>query len=317
MGGGCFRPSLASCFQDAEYTERISEDCACFFALSLSIPSQDGIHVLRCNPILFGQSFRLNLLSFRCGQGFHFIISLKNVNIDYLFRLKEVFMRNNSPIKERILQFIQYKGISRYRFYKECGITRGVLDKKSGISEDNIAKFIAFYPEIRQGWLLTGEGPMLKSAYRQAETLTARVAEDPVDYSILERGDAPADSELRAGRGAGDMLEHFRMLHHGIPEFQALGVDFIFEVKGDDMYPTYQCGDRMLCKKLPLDSFFQWKKLYVLDTVQGNVFKRVEPSTLEHHIRCVAVNPDYPPFDLPLEAVHGLAIALGFVRFTA
>jgi hypothetical protein len=43
--------------------------------------------------------------------------------------------------------------VSKYKFYQESGITRGVLDKESGISEDNIAKFIAYAPEVDLSWL--------------------------------------------------------------------------------------------------------------------------------------------------------------------
>ena len=70
--------------------------------------------------------------------------------------------RKISPIKLRILQFIDYKGISKYEFYKNTSISRGTLDNSSGLTEENIAKFLAYYNEINPTWLLTGEGPMLK-----------------------------------------------------------------------------------------------------------------------------------------------------------
>lgn len=72
-------------------------------------------------------------------------------------------MRQISPIKNRILQYIDYKNISKYKFYQKTGITRGVLDKESGISEENIAKFIAYSDDIDLNWLLTGKGEMLKT----------------------------------------------------------------------------------------------------------------------------------------------------------
>ncbi len=67
-----------------------------------------------------------------------------------------------SPIKQRILQYIEYNGISKYQFYIKSGITRGVLDKETGSSEDNIAKFIAYFSEVNIEWLITGKGSMLK-----------------------------------------------------------------------------------------------------------------------------------------------------------
>lgn len=71
-------------------------------------------------------------------------------------------MQEKSSIKERILEVLDFKDISKYQFYKESKITRGVLDKSSGLSESNITKFIAYLPEINLEWLITGEGKMLK-----------------------------------------------------------------------------------------------------------------------------------------------------------
>lgn len=71
-------------------------------------------------------------------------------------------MTNFSTQKERILQFIESKGISKNKFYIETGISNGVLDKKSGLSMDTVEKFYSKYPEINPEWILTGKGDMLK-----------------------------------------------------------------------------------------------------------------------------------------------------------
>ena len=71
-------------------------------------------------------------------------------------------MREKSPIKKNILQYIEYKGISKYKFYQETGITRGILDQNNGMSEENTARFIAQHPEVSTDWLLTGKGTMLR-----------------------------------------------------------------------------------------------------------------------------------------------------------
>lgn len=70
-------------------------------------------------------------------------------------------MQENSPIKKRILQVIDFKEITKYEFYKKTGITRGILDQNNGISEENISKFLEYMPDINTYWLLTGEGSML------------------------------------------------------------------------------------------------------------------------------------------------------------
>ncbi|AJA67354.1 hypothetical protein MYRA21_0110 [Myroides sp. A21] len=72
-------------------------------------------------------------------------------------------MRENSILKERILQYLDYKGIKKTNFYAETGVSNGVLSQNNGLSEDNLMRFLNFYTDINSNWLLTGEGEMLKS----------------------------------------------------------------------------------------------------------------------------------------------------------
>lgn len=73
-------------------------------------------------------------------------------------------MQENSPIKKRILEVIELKDITKYEFYKKSGITRGILDQNNGISEENIAKLLAFIPDINADWLLTGKGSIFENS---------------------------------------------------------------------------------------------------------------------------------------------------------
>ncbi len=70
--------------------------------------------------------------------------------------------RDFSFVKEKILQFIDFKGISKYKFYQDTGIANGILSQKGGISEENVLKTLSYFPEINANWLLTGEGEMIK-----------------------------------------------------------------------------------------------------------------------------------------------------------
>lgn len=81
-------------------------------------------------------------------------------------------MQQISLIKKRILEYIDYKGVSKYKFYQDSGITRGVLDKKGGIAEDNVAKFVAYEPNINLEWLILGQGKMLKGDIVEEENLS-------------------------------------------------------------------------------------------------------------------------------------------------
>lgn len=70
--------------------------------------------------------------------------------------------QEKSPIKQNILLYLENKGVTSYEFYKESGVTRGILQQNNGISEDNIARFLAYAPDVNIEWLLTSKGSMIK-----------------------------------------------------------------------------------------------------------------------------------------------------------
>jgi phage repressor protein C with HTH and peptisase S24 domain len=71
--------------------------------------------------------------------------------------------QEKSPIKQKILLYLDKKGISAYDFYKKSGVTRGVLGQNNGISEDNLSRFLAYASDINILWLMTGKGDMICS----------------------------------------------------------------------------------------------------------------------------------------------------------
>lgn len=72
---------------------------------------------------------------------------------------------NITKIKERILQYIDLKGIKKEDFYKKVEIDganfRG-KNLKSELSSDKIVKIFRSYPELSLYWLILGEGAMLR-----------------------------------------------------------------------------------------------------------------------------------------------------------
>jgi len=88
-------------------------------------------------------------------------------------------MSENSTIQERILQFLDYKGITKYKFYQITGIANGFLDKRGSIGSDKCEQIISHFKDIHPEWLLTGKGEMLKGYAVSASKL---VEEDSVEY---------------------------------------------------------------------------------------------------------------------------------------
>lgn len=81
--------------------------------------------------------------------------------------------------KYRIINYLDYKGISKPLFFSQTGIKRGFLDSdklNQNISEEHIAKIIATYKDVNLQWLITGEGEMLKESNSITNTSTPKVS---------------------------------------------------------------------------------------------------------------------------------------------
>ncbi len=219
--------------------------------------------------------------------------------------------QEKSPIKQNILLYLAEKGVTSYEFYKASGVTRGILQQNNGISEDNIARFLAYAPDVNIEWLITGKGDML----RNKEVVTQRKAEPALP--VLENSHEgipliPLSAMAGAFTGETSVME-YECERYVIPAFK--GADFLIPVKGDSMQPTYYPGDLVACQRIPLnDLFFQWNKTYVLDTKQGSLIKRVRRGSDDDHVLIVSDNAEYEPFELEKSQFYGVALVRGLVR---
>lgn len=63
---------------------------------------------------------------------------------------------------ERILKFIEYKGISVNAFEKSIGKSTNYVRNSKSFTSNVLAKIMVTYPELSIEWLITGKGSMLK-----------------------------------------------------------------------------------------------------------------------------------------------------------
>ena len=83
------------------------------------------------------------------------------------------------------------------------------------------------------------------------------------------------------------------------------GVDFAMTVTGDSMAPEYNPGDRILIKRIDPNLFIEWGRVYVLDTPNGAVIKKLERSDEPGYVTCISINPEVSPFQVNVNAVRG------------
>lgn len=100
-----------------------------------------------------------------------------------------------------------------------------------------------------------------------------------------------------------------------VPEFNTKGANFLIRVSGDSMMPMFHNGDIIACRKISDVLFFQWGEVYVLDTSQGVLVKRVrECQADEACITCESENERYGSFRLPKSDIRSLSTIVGLIR---
>lgn len=174
---------------------------------------------------------------------------------------------------------------------------------KSRASRKFLDPFFELYP-VNPEYLLNGVGEMIL----KPETVKA----SPVKAVPLIPISAVAGfpTEDNGGIAYADCEQYI------VPEFDRTGYDFVIRVGGSSMYPKYSSGDILACKKITDIKFFQWGKVYVIDSSQGVLVKRVfECENEPEQIMLVSDNSEkYPPFCIPKIDIRSLSIVLGVIR---
>lgn len=215
-------------------------------------------------------------------------------------------------ILSRIQEIASNEGITIGALERCIGASKGVLSRAINNGTDIQSKWISIlvenYPQYSPAWLLTGEGNMLRAKSEKENIATAHPSDSPMEGIPL----IPISAMAGAFTGEQTVLE-YECERFVVPTFK--GAEFLISVKGSSMYPKYNSGDIVACKRLPMDDiFFQWNKVYVLDTDQGPLIKRVKPGSDKEHVLIVSDNERYEPFELPLNRIYHVALVIGVIR---
>lgn len=73
-------------------------------------------------------------------------------------------MKENQTIKQRLYEFIESQNLSVREFERLCGLSNAYVSNiRSSIQPDKLQKIALQFPVLNKGWLMTGEGVMLKN----------------------------------------------------------------------------------------------------------------------------------------------------------
>lgn len=209
-------------------------------------------------------------------------------------------------VQDRLLLFLKHKKLSKLAFANSIGRSPAyVTNIVESIGRSSRERIVVQYPELNMEWLLTGSGEMLN--------VQNDVDDLPLSNSEKGQDDAILIPLLPISAQAGRLTD----FSSAVAEWDCEKIispvkyaDLAISIAGESMAPEYTSGTKVLVRKINDKAFIDWGKTYVLDTCNGTVIKNIYPSENPNNVKCVSVNPNYPPFDINKDDIYGWYLVL-------
>lgn len=199
-------------------------------------------------------------------------------------------MEKSKEIADNMRQYLARRGVSMADAAAKLGVSQQAISNQLSGRKigPNVARAWAEAFGFRAEYLLTGEGPMMA-----VDEVTTEGSVPLIPFAV--RGGAL--------QGFSDGVTEMDCERIVSP---VKGAELAMEVVGDSMAPGYPAGARVLLKSVPSDTFIAWGEVYVIDSVNGPVIKRIMPTDDDGVWELRSDNPDYPPFRIRTEHVRGV-----------
>jgi phage repressor protein C with HTH and peptisase S24 domain len=176
--------------------------------------------------------------------------------------------------------------------------------KRNALTQTDVAEHLGvskgFISQIEQGKVALPEDKyykLISNPYGwKFDAMAEAVADVPVKIPIV-----PFAVRGGALQGFSDGVEEWECERIISP---VKGAEMAMEVVGDSMAPGYPAGTRVLLKQVK--ATIAWNEVYVIDSVDGPVLKRILPTDDEDVWELRSDNPAYPPFKIKTEHVRGV-----------
>lgn len=216
---------------------------------------------------------------------------------------------------QRIRQYIENKGISKYRFYQQSGLSNGALDKGENIGSDKCEKILYAFPDLNSDWLLTGRGSMLKNNGLELIDNKEDIEKNELPEVNYEYKGAPYynvdfiggfDLVLNDQTNNPDYYINF-------PPYNKEGVVWC-NITGHSMEPELNNGDFIALKEMtdPIE-YLPYGEIYGIITDNYRTVKRIHMSERKGFVRLIPTNksPEYGEQEIPINMIRKVFAVLG------
>lgn len=209
-------------------------------------------------------------------------------------------------VKERIIEFIQQRGITVNKFERTAGLSVGYLRQlRKEPSLEKIKMIITAFPELSEEWLTTGEGDMLREE-RVTESGAVLNFTDGVPYYdedfLLGFEEVEAPSSINP-----TCLVR-------VPGYERASM--WCNASGHSMEPEICNGDLIALQRIDDFSFLPYGEIYGIITTNGlRTIKRLGHSKREGCYRLIPTNKaDCDEQDIPIAKISVVYRVLGTLK---
>ena len=187
--------------------------------------------------------------------------------------------------KEKLQQYLEFKGLSKNSFYKKTGFSIGFLDSGRSFGLDKLEVIVDNYPDLNPDWLIYDRGGMIKNNDVQEASLDKgkQVVKGmskmmPKVITVDAEGDENVPlvrSKVAAGYVGGLAEPEFV---GNLPAYRLPGMNNatfrMFEVSGNSMLPTLHPLDIVIGEFVEDFRDIRNDRVYVIITYEDLVVKR-------------------------------------------
>lgn len=217
---------------------------------------------------------------------------------------------------DRVRKYLDFKGITKYKFCNDLGFSNKFLDNSSNMGTDKACKILHHYPDLNSEWLLTGNGAMIKEDANVMLINNHRKTTDLVHVSQeIPLYDLEAVAGLRELFSSGEPQRILDTIK--IPNLPKC--DGAISVTGDSMYPLLKSGDIILFKETEFENIF-FGEMYLLsvklnDWEEYITVKYVQKSEQgKDFVKLVSQNSHHQPKDIHISKISALALIKASIR---
>lgn len=236
--------------------------------------------------------------------------------------------------KDRLLIYVNHTGLSKRAFEMQASLPNGYMKNVRSITESATEKISRAFPDLSIGWLMSGEGEMLKEQAKNVFNVQGSTVQyshnSPYSVQVAGGGEQQVNdstprtiplvpTELCHKPNVDVYTELSNIKMNGVellPRFPVFSdYTFYYRVMDDSMEPEYKSGDVLAIRAMEPDEPIINGSLYILNIKRSGLIFRILKDRGEEY-ECIAIGNGqrYENFRVPKDDVYRLYKVKGMFR---